>query len=113
MTANAHKSHPSLPPMDDQEAFSKAVNDRLNELYSQVNKANVQAKDESTQIREELVELRGEVSSSVLGVSDEVQSVWERVQKDLLSAVRLEIVGSVFVVFGLVANVLKSLVTGA
>ncbi|MFE1099172.1 hypothetical protein ACFW4K_01555 [Nocardiopsis alba] len=112
-TADGHRGFNSLPPMEDAEAFSKAVNDRLSELYAQVHVAKTSVLDEVRETRSELAEAKRELSASVSGVSSEVESVWARVQAEFLGAVRLEIFGSVLVICGLVANVAKALLSGS
>ncbi|MEU2944948.1 hypothetical protein ABZ617_02860 [Nocardiopsis alba] len=99
--------------MEETEAFSKAVNDRLNELYAQVHVAKTSVLDEVRETRSELAEAKRELSASVSGMSSEVESIWARVQAELLGAVRLEVFGSVLVICGLVANVAKALLSGS
>lgn len=112
-TASGYKQYNALPPMSDQEAFEKEVNDRLNELYKKIAEAEGRVGKETAKVQRQVEDLRKSVNSSVSGVSHEVQVVWERVQTELLGSVRLEVIGSALVVFGLAANIAKALVTGA
>lgn len=110
--AAGHKIFGSLPSMDDPEAFSRAVNERLNDLYARVITSKADVLDEVRQVQDGLAEVNRDLSASVSGVSAEVEAVWARVQAELLGAVRLEVLGSVLVICGLAANVAKALLVG-